>query len=78
MSIFEELQSMTPEEFVDAASLGLACLMGGSNSKDRFEQIRPVIDGLSQLMKEGVKQLLTEMPWEEAVWELLESMAGKG
>lgn len=78
MSIFEKIQSMTPEEFVEAASLGLACLMSGANSKDRFEKLRPVIDGLSQVMKEGFTQLLTEMPWEEAVWELLESMAGKG
>lgn len=78
MIIFEKIQNMTPEEFAEAASLGLACLMGGCASKDRFEQIRPMIDGLSQVMKEGFKQLLTEMPWEEAIWELLEGMTGKG
>lgn len=77
MSIYEKIQSMTPEEFVEAAALGGACLMGGCDSKDRFEKVRPVIDGLSQVMKEGFKELLTEMPWEKAVWELLEGMTGK-
>ena len=77
MSIFEKLQSMTPEEFVEAASLAMGCVATGCDSKDRFEQIRPVIDGLSQVVKEGFKQLLTEMPWEEAVWELLESSIEK-
>ena len=78
MSIYEKLQSMTPEEFVEAACLGVACLSGGAFTKERYEALKPVIDGLGQMMKDGFTELLTKMPWEEAVWELLESMAGKG
>ena len=77
MSIFEKLESMTPEEFVEAACLAMGCVATGCDSKDKFEAMRPVIDGIGQMMKEGFKKLLTEMPWEEAVWELLESMTGK-
>lgn len=73
MSIYEKIQSMTPEEFVEAACLAMGC-----DSKDKFETLRPVIDGIGRMMKEGFKQLLTEMPWEKAVWELLEGMTGKG
>ena len=78
MSIFEKLQSMTPEEFVGAASLSVACLSGGAFTKERYEALKPVIDRLAQMMKDGFKELLTEMHWEEAVWELLEGMVGKG
>lgn len=77
MSVYEKIQSMTPEEFVDAACLAMGCVATGCDSKDKFETLRPVIDGIGQMMKEGFKQLLTEMPWEEAVWELLEAMIGK-
>lgn len=78
MSIFEKLQSMTPEEFVDAASLCVACLSGGAFTKERYEALKPVINGLGQMMKDGFTELLTKMPWEEAVWELLEGVTGKG
>ena len=77
MSIFEKIQSMTQEEFVEAASLGLACLACGCDSKDGFEKARPLIDGISQMMKGDVTEVLTKTPCEEAVWELLEGMAGK-
>ena len=77
MSIFEKIQSMTPEEFVEAACLALGCVSTDCDSKDKFEMLRPVIDGIGQMMKDGFKQLLTEMPWEEAVWEMLEAMIGK-
>lgn len=78
MTLYEKIQGMTPEEFVDAACLGMACLLGGCDSKGKFEMARPVIDGITQMLKEGFTELLTEMPWEQAAWELLESMSGKG
>ena len=78
MSIFEKIQSMTPEEFVEAAALGVACLSAEVVTLQRYETLKPMIDGISQMMKEGFTELLTEMPWEEAVWVLLGSMAGKG
>lgn len=77
MSIFEKIQSMTPEEFVDAACLAMGCVATECDSKDKFETLSPVIDGIGQMMKDGFTELLTKMPWEEAVWELLEGKLGK-
>ena len=77
MNLAEKIRSMSDEELVTAACLAMGCVATSCDSKDEFETLRPVIDGIAQMMKDGFTELLTEMPWEKAVWELLESMIGK-
>jgi hypothetical protein len=68
---------MTEDELVEAVAMGIAWLSLGGPDKQTTEGAGAVIKALAQAMEPGFRELMTQMPWDRAVWELAGAVGGK-
>lgn len=77
MNLAEKIRSMSDEELVEAASAVLAWASAGGPDKQTTEVCKPVLDGLTEMIKPGVAAMMLDMPWEDAVWAIAGEVGGK-
>ena len=77
MNLAEKIRSMSDEELVAAASAVLAWASTGGPDRQRAQTFKPVLDGLTEVIKPGMTAMMLEMPWEDAVWAIDGAAGGK-
>ena len=77
MNLAEKIRSMSNEELMEAASAVLAWASAGGPDRQAAQAYKPVLDGLTEVIKPGMAAMMLEMPWEDAVWAIAGEAGGK-
>lgn len=77
VTLAQKILGMTEDELVEAVAMGVAWLSLGGPDKQTTEGAGAVIKGLAQAMEPGFRELMTQMPWGRAVWEMAGTMFKK-
>ena len=77
VTLAQKILGMTEDELVEAVAMGIAWLSLDGPDKQTTEKAMPIINGVVQTMEPGLRELMTQMLWDRAVWELAGAVGGK-